>query len=138
MDTCILVWGICFHPWYTHISGVGSTSIYGASAFCWKHTDAFFTQCSIPIPPFAISVSTQMKGEKAQVRQLCFLIVESRQAFEHRPFIPISKLSALSTRGDGLLTRDKSPMARMGPTYRCYLSAKSRTHILLNHLILFF
>lgn len=64
-----------------------------------------------------------MKDEKAQVRQLCFLIVESRQAFEHRPLIPISKLSALSTCGDGLLARDKSPAARMGPTYRCHLSA---------------
>lgn len=83
----------------------------------------YFIQRSIPIPHLAISVPSQMKGEKAQVRQLCFLTVESRQASDYRTFIPISKLSALPKHGDGLLTRDKNPAARMGPTCRCHLSA---------------
>lgn len=119
MHFCV---GELFHPWYTCIPRMGSPNIYGACTFCWKHTDSYFYTILIPHSSLCISVSTQMKGEKAKVRQLCFLTVESRLALQHISLIPINKLLALSACGGGLLTGDKSPAARMGPICRCHLS----------------
>lgn len=96
-----------------HLLFAGSTQI---TFLCNAHSPYS------PFPYYGISIPTQMKGEKAKVHQLCFLkgqtwwCLGTDLSFPSAGYLPCQHV------GDGLLTRDKSPVARTALSCRCHLS----------------